>query len=321
LLAEPAHSPAWSADAKELLFYSESGRAETPPGLWLFNPEQRNTYPLASDIPFKSTAWSPHRAYLASTLTTETGTRLVVWDLTQNRAFNGPAGAEPAWSPEGLRLAYRSCDETGWHISVIQVIGTYFDTTTLQHLTGGDDSQPAWSWDGQWLAFVRREAGNQDIYIIRADGSSLTRLTDHPAADISPAWTPGHRLVFRSQRDGQWRLYLMNADGSSQRQLVDAAAPPPEPPDRLAVSANLRVGEPPPPKPQLQIPAGQGLLAVSNRANNDEMTFTIDNVEHKIGPFELRLLPLNPGRYTWTASWPGKIGRGGIADIDMGLLA
>jgi dipeptidyl aminopeptidase/acylaminoacyl peptidase len=218
-------------------------------------------------------------------------------------------------------LAYRSCAREGWHISTIQVIASYFDTNSLQHLTSGDDSQPVWSWDGQWIAFVRREGDNQDIYTVRADGSDLTRLTNHPAADVSPAWTPDHRLVFHSLRDGRWSIYTMNADASDEHQLVSTDSPPEWQPGRLAVSTNVLVVEPPPPQPQIQIPAGHGLLAVSNQKNNDEMTFTIDNIEHKIGPYQLRLLPLRPGHYTWTASWPGKISRTGLADIVVGQIA
>ena len=60
---------------------------------------------------------------------------------------------------------------------------------------------------------------------------------------------------------------------------------------------------------------------VSNVGNNDEMTFTIDNVEHKIGPFRYKTIPLAPGHYTWTASWPAKVSRTGIADITIGQVA
>jgi TolB protein len=321
LLAESAHSPAWSADAKGLLFYGESGIENGTPGLWVFNTGQQKSYQINEEISFQSLAWSPHRSYVASTRAEGDGMRLVLWDINHNQAFDGPPGTDPAWSPEGLRLAYRSCDETGWHINTIQVISSTFDSRSVTHLTSGDDSQPAWSWDGQWLAFVRREGNNQDIYTVRADGSNLTRLTDHPAADVSPAWTPDHRLIFRSLRDGQWSLYTMNADGSDERQLLNTNSPPEWQPDRLAVSTDALVGEPPPPQPQIQIPAGHGLLAVSNRENNDEMTFTIDNIEHKIGPYQLRLLPLRPGHYTWTASWPGKNSRTGIADIGLGQVA
>jgi TolB protein len=317
-LVDYARSPAWSPDARDLLFYSEDGSAEGA-GLQVFNMGQKKVSWLNQEPFFQSIAWSPNRIYAASAVAEGAGSRLVVWDLNKDQAFEGPAGEEPAWSPQGLRLAYRGCDEEAWHINTIQVIGSNFDLSSIRSLTAGDDSQPAWSWDGQRIAFVRREGDNQDIYVVQADGSHLVRLTDHPAADVSPAWTPDQRLVFRSLRDGGWGLYLMNADGSEQRHLISTPAPTDWQPDRLAVSTDVLVAEPP--QPPVQIPAGHGLLAISNRKNPDEMTFTINNIEHKIGPYQLRLLPLRPGHYTWTASWPGKHSRNGIADIALGQVA
>lgn len=316
-LITSARRPAWSPDAVGLLFYSEGN----PAGLQVFNMGQKKAYPLNQETFFQTVAWSPHRAYVATAKSEGQESYLILWDLNQNIAYPGPTGADPAWSPEGQRLAYRGCTAEGWNISTIQVIGAAFAPDTLQRLTQGDDSQPAWSWDGQQLAFVRREGDNQDIYVMNVDGSNLTRLTDQPAADVSPAWTPDGRLVFRSLREGQWGLYSMNSDGSDQRILIDTPAQPDWQPDPLAVSTDILVVTPEPPKPQPQIPAGHGLLAISNQKNNDEMTFTIDNKEHKIGPYQLWMLPLKPGRYTWTASWPGKTSRTGIADIALGQVA
>ncbi|MDH3674085.1 MAG: hypothetical protein OES12_01210, partial [Anaerolineae bacterium] len=165
---------------------------------------------------------------------------------------------------------------------------------------------------------------NQDIYVISADARELTRLTDHPAVDTSPAWTPDNRLLFRSLRSGQWGIYVMDADGENQRLLLDTPSELTWQPDGLAVTSDvtwLEAAPPPVPKPRVQVPAGRGLLVVSNRQNNDEMTFTIDNTEHKVAPYQVRTLPLKPGQYTWTASWPAKVSRTGLADIALGQVA
>ncbi|MCK6626250.1 MAG: hypothetical protein L6R45_13880 [Anaerolineae bacterium] len=316
-LISSARGPAWSPDAVGLLFYNEAD----PAGLQVFNMGQKKAYSLSQEPFFQTAAWSPNRAYVAAAKSTEQGPQLILGDLNHNKSYPGPMGATPAWSPEGQRLAYRGCTDEGWNISTIRVISSTFDFNSIQRLSQGDDSQPAWSWDGQQLAFVRQENHNQDIYVMKADGSNLIRLTDHPAADVSPAWTPAGRLLFRSLRDGQWGLYGMNSDGSNQRLLITTPAQTDWQPDPLAVSTDVLIVTPDPPKPQPQIPAGYGLLAISNQKNNDEMTFTIDNKEHKIGPYQVWMLPLKPGHYTWTASWPGKSSRTGIADITLGQVS
>ncbi|CAA9499417.1 MAG: tolB protein precursor, periplasmic protein involved in the tonb-independent uptake of group A colicins [uncultured Solirubrobacteraceae bacterium] len=85
------------------------------------------------------------------------------------------------------------------------------------------DLDPAWSPDGQRIAFTSdREGDTSDIYTMAADGSGLTRLTTNDANDIQPAWSPdGTRIVFLSQRDRfTFEVYAMAADGSGQRRLT-----------------------------------------------------------------------------------------------------
>lgn len=76
-----------------------------------------------------------------------------------------------------------------------------------------------------YIAFVSQQDGNPEIYAMNADGSGLRRLTDHPAFDGDPAWSPdGRRIAFRSQRDGNNEIYVMKADGTGIVRLTDHPA-------------------------------------------------------------------------------------------------
>ena len=75
------------------------------------------------------------------------------------------------------------------------------------------------------IAFMSHRDGNAEIYTMNSDGSAQTRLTDDPAADTAPAWSPdGEKIAFWSTRDGNAEIYVMDADGSGQTNLTNAAA-------------------------------------------------------------------------------------------------
>jgi Tol biopolymer transport system component len=53
-----------------------------------------------------------------------------------------------------------------------------------------------------------------DIYVMDADGSERTRLTDNPAEDFDPVWSPdGKTILFESFRDGNYESYAVDIDG------------------------------------------------------------------------------------------------------------
>jgi Tol biopolymer transport system component len=76
--------------------------------------------------------------------------------------------------------------------------------------------------DSDLIAFVSNRDGNREIYAMKADGTGQTRLTDDPATDGGPSWSPdGARILFSSDRDGHIAVYVMNPDGSEQVRLTD----------------------------------------------------------------------------------------------------
>ena len=149
-----------------------------------------------------------------------------------DEAADGGAEGSLAWSPDGRKLAF--LNDGGCGPILLQPLCRESDGSGLRNLTSklaaaavvlvtGPASDPAWSPDGQKLAFVRLNAGlGEPIYVVKADGSGLRNLTPKPVgAYADPAWSPdGRKLAFVSDRDGNSEVYVMNANGSGQRNLT-----------------------------------------------------------------------------------------------------
>lgn len=89
---------------------------------------------------------------------------------------------------------------------------------------GGGDSQSASPPTGR-IAFTSDREGIPQVYVMNADGSDQTNLTNHPQGGRGPWWSPdGVQIAFASQRNAQPDIYLMNADGSDVQQLTDDPA-------------------------------------------------------------------------------------------------
>ena len=136
-------------------------------------------------------------------------------DVTRDRA------AAPV-APEPTRLL-RMPAVSATHIAFmygndIWMVGRQGGTAARVTSFPGQETNPHFSPDGQWLAFSAQYGGNLDVYIVPTTGGEPTRLTYHPANDVVQGWTPDSRqVVFASNRNappqGSNRFYTVDLDG------------------------------------------------------------------------------------------------------------
>jgi gamma-glutamyltranspeptidase/glutathione hydrolase len=128
----------------------------------------------------------------------------------------GPSGVtglrEPAWSPDGDRLAVVFLDRV-WILAPNgrDAKAVTSDVTVIQR-------DPEWAGDGARLAYAMDTGSGFDIYVSRVKGGVPERVTSASGDERSPSWAPDGRIVY-AQRDtdaGQWDLYAVaqTADGT-----------------------------------------------------------------------------------------------------------
>lgn len=169
----------------------------------------------------------------------------------------------PALSPDGKTLLFHS-NRSGRQ-AIWRAAGDGSDPRLLFDGAGlGEEpGTPVWSPDGASIAFAMTPLGatdpnESDIYVMRADGSGVRRLTDAPGDDSHPHWSAdGRRLYFNSARatpdlKAEWTrqwidIYSMAADGGDVRRHTDCRAvctyPVPSPDGRSVVHRRV-VAEP-----------------------------------------------------------------------------
>jgi len=132
-----------------------------------------------------------------------------------------PPEWDPAWSPDGRRLAFRGyygSAKGDYDLYVVDANGCHVDRLT--HRVGG--ISPSWSPTGRQIAYA---VGGIDV--INADGRGIRRLTRDTSTywDDAPAWSAGNRLAFVRTRMGRssGEIYTMNADGSGVAPLTRGA--------------------------------------------------------------------------------------------------
>ncbi len=105
-----------------------------------------------------------------------------------------------------------------------KLLGSILILATLVLTSCGKDSRQLMSEKSQILFSSRRD-GKAEIYIMNADGTGQTNLTNNPEWDAWPFWSPdGSKIAFESFRDGNFEIYIMNPDGTELKNLTNNPA-------------------------------------------------------------------------------------------------
>lgn len=200
-------TPAWSYDGTKIAF--ASNRDQT------YSKAPRNIYVMDAD-----------------------GSNLR--RVTRNEIGIDTRFYDPAWSPDGTKIVF--VNSFMGEISRLAIINAD-GTGGLQNIdqASTEVADPEWSPDGSRIAFIARESAatpeealNFYLYVINANGSGKTKLSDKPAfitgrtfpsIFTGPTWSPdGSKIAYAGSRDGNAEIYVIDVGSQNQMRLTNNSA-------------------------------------------------------------------------------------------------
>jgi TolB protein len=124
-------------------------------------------------------------------------------NLTHDQTIGWRTDSEPAWSPNGewvaFQRAYTKAQELGTRLFVVSSYGKEMHALTPTTDLAVIDQHPAWSPDGSRIVFSSNRAGHFELYMVKATGTGLVRLTytNVGTENLEPNWSPdGQSIAF-----------------------------------------------------------------------------------------------------------------------------
>jgi Tol biopolymer transport system component len=249
--------PVWAQDNRRLIYERRpSGEDDilSAPQLWWIDTKTQDTQSVLEDEFTRGTAarFSPDGEWLSYVSPEEES--LIFYNLADGRSSSAPSeiGVPAAWSPASKQVLVPYLDvviihgdqgddhlqHTHGYQSATHIFKLNLETDEVENISGDkpvEDSVPAWSPDGELIAFGRRFAGTdagRQLWLMTADGSEQRPLADEPAVTYGPPkWSPDGRylLVQRFETDDSNNypsIWLFDLETGQSKELVTQAMQP-----------------------------------------------------------------------------------------------
>ena len=277
IYSENSFQPSWSPKGKRIAFWSadKGGKRDIKT---ISRSGGEAVAVTNDDIVDWNPVWSPDGKYLY--FASERGGSMNFWRVAIDEETGKVTGnVEPFTTPstysgnltfarDGKTFAYAQ------EINSSNLFQAAFDEKAEKlapnplELTPGRkiDRNPSVSPDGEWIAFDAVKDKQEDLFIIKTDGTNLRQLTNDIYKDRAPRWSPdGAKLIFYSNRSGKYESWTINPDGSDLRQITSDAT---------------RIG-------QLSFWSPDGKRILQNIGGSEPQTFDADEIKN------LQVLPEN----------------------------